>query len=407
MNIKDKRFLITQPVFHRYCGSVVVTIELAIFLMENGAKVDVYTFTSDESIKRRLENKGINVYMPHDSEKLNLFKYDYIWIHSQVLPESIVKQLPKLANAPKRPFFIFLHMSPHDYIPDEFQWIYTFEENLADIVLYISEEVRENHNILFTKPIVESYFRNPCPKKFSNNNAPDKLKKVLIVSNHAPKEIEEAVSILRKKKITVHHLGDNGRKTKLISPKDIKEYDAIITIGKTVQYCILGKRPTYIYDIFGGAGYLTRRNYRENKKLNFSGRGFSKKEPNIIADEIIKGWADAKKEITSISRKYSAEYTLDNSIKDILEILSTNGIKNIQINYNQSLSFYYAQRLIQYRFYDQYRVFMLEKENEILGNKLSDITEMNKRLYKPNIFIRIGKKINYPRSQKTPKAIQK
>jgi len=50
-NIKNKHFLITQPIICGLWGSTIVTLELADFLQKNGAKVSVYTYFCDNPAK--------------------------------------------------------------------------------------------------------------------------------------------------------------------------------------------------------------------------------------------------------------------------------------------------------------------------------------------------------------------
>ena len=143
--LKNKRILITQPILHSFCGSSVVTIELAEFFKKCGAKVEVYSYTFDDPIREEFQHRKIKVLTADDKLVLDMYKYDYIWIHSQVFPESMTKQLSSLSKRKNKPCFIFLHMSTHAYIPDEFQWIYQFEDKIADKILYISEETKNSH----------------------------------------------------------------------------------------------------------------------------------------------------------------------------------------------------------------------------------------------------------------------
>ena len=124
-----------------YNGSTMVTVELAEYLQSQGGEVTVYTYAYDYPIKSEVDSKNIKVVVASDDDKLSLSDFDYLWVHSQVLPLSIVDDLAdKLPQ--KMPKFIFLHMSPFEWIPDERPYIYQMEQKLASQVLVISEEVR-------------------------------------------------------------------------------------------------------------------------------------------------------------------------------------------------------------------------------------------------------------------------
>lgn len=74
-----------------------------------------------------------------------------------------------------------------------------------------------------------------------------------------------------------------------VTPDLISQYDCVFTIGKTVQYCMISSTPVYVYDRFGGFGYLDAENFEKCAYANFSGRGGITKSSEEIASEIIKG----------------------------------------------------------------------------------------------------------------------
>jgi len=72
-----------------------------------------------------------------------------------------------------------------------------------------------------------------------------------------------------------------------IEDKVLENYDLVITIGKTVNYCLALGVPVYCYDWFGGSGYLNPGNFAINKRHNFSGRdSFRKLSGEAIFREI-------------------------------------------------------------------------------------------------------------------------
>ena len=111
-------------------------------------------------------------------------------------------------------------------------------------------------------------------------------------------------------------------KKELINDKILKKYDAIISIGKTVQYAMSLQIPMYVYDIHGGEGYLTLENIEKNRAKNFSGRGFDKKSAEQICNEIIEEFEKALK-ITPEIKKYAYDnFCFENKIDEILEIIN-------------------------------------------------------------------------------------
>ena len=131
-------------------------------------------------------------------------KLDYIWIHSQVLPLSIIRSLNK--KLPKNiAKFIFLHMSGLDSVPDEKPYIYLLEEKLSSLSLFISDETKKKIVKLLNKNMNFSFFKNPAPVELCQTSYKinKKINKILVVSNHPPDELLEACKILSFQKISI------------------------------------------------------------------------------------------------------------------------------------------------------------------------------------------------------------
>ena len=82
-----------------------------------------------------------------------------------------------------------------------------------------------------------------------------------------------------------------------MQPRDIAQADAILTIGKSAQYAIAQAKPVFVYDHFGGDGWLTRANFNANLTHNFSGRPACRRlTPDALAAEIVNGYPMAAAE---------------------------------------------------------------------------------------------------------------
>ena len=335
--LSGKRFLITQPMIRSFCGSTMVTLELAEYLSSIGAKVTVYTNVALPPALMSFENAKIKVISSQDKYDLSLKDFDYVWVHSLTFPRQLLDELKDLPK--ELPAFVFLHMSPLDSIPDEHPWIYDLENSLSSLSLYISEKTLES-NVKFGLPSNIGFFRNPAPldfKRLIKRKISRVVKKVLIVSNHPPLEIMDAKKILEENNISVAIYGEGGDKYDPISPEILAKYDAVITIGKTVQYCIVGSLPVYIYDRFGGHGWLSESCYELSKTRNFSGRGFSKKTGNEIAQEIINGYNDALEFHLSSFLKNNNEFIIDSVLNELLSGLRPRKIKPFDSEYIESV----------------------------------------------------------------------
>ena len=90
---KNKRILITQPLIRGFNGSTIVTLELAEEFQKLGAKVTVYTCDYAEPAKSCFVKKHIKVDAAQDNPSYKLTDFDYIWVHSQILPISLINAL--------------------------------------------------------------------------------------------------------------------------------------------------------------------------------------------------------------------------------------------------------------------------------------------------------------------------
>ena len=323
--LKGKRFLITQPMIHGFNGSTMATFELATYLLSRGASVHVYSFVLKEPAKHLFLSNDIQIYLPEVADKMRLKDYDYIWVHSEILPAWILEDLTKKHTS--GPHFIFLHMSPLESIPDEHPWVYGLEKQLSNLSLYIAESTLES-NEKYEKVANTAFYRNPAPINYSifAGKPRQELKKVLVVSNHPPAEILSLRDELQKKDIIIDFFGEKQDNYHQITPDVLEKYDAVITIGKTVQYCLVNNTPVFIYDHYGGPGWLTEKNYTAAKEKNFTGRCSKKMTTAQILDRLLN---DFKKTVDFQDKNLAAfqdEYLINKVIPRVLNQLPKKSI---------------------------------------------------------------------------------
>ena len=318
-------------------GSTMVTLELASFLQSCGAKVVVYTNIALDPALSNFKKAGLRVITPRDEIEFSINDFDYVWVHSLTLPRSLLDDLK--IERKKNPAFIFLHMSALDQIPDEHPWIYQLEDKLSSLSLYISEGTLST-NEKYGLPKKTGFFRNPVPVEFINNakeSPSTKLERLLIVSNHPPKEVLDAAKELEARGIIVDRLGEGQAKYSQVTPAMLSKYDAVITIGKTVQYCLIMNIPVYVYDHFGGDGWLTQKNFERAKYFNFSGRFTSNKTSSQISKEILEGFTDAVAFQNSLGAKQKEEFMIDRVLEKILSRVEPKKLSAFDSKYIESV----------------------------------------------------------------------
>ncbi len=245
-------------------------------------------FKQQHSVKIYANYTGqpiIDLFRPEDViadiDDINLNQFDLVWSQHAVFARLFKdKTYPDLKLK-----LISVHLSPFELLelsalPYMVQLNPTFIANSEETKAKLLEFTVPEASIIVSGNPAPDIFRHPRP-------TPIALQKILIVSNHAPEEIRQAAELLRRHNLTVDFLGIGSDNKQRVTPKILAGYDVVVSIGKTVQYALLGNIPVYNYDHFGGCGYLDADNFEKARQLNFSGRGFDKKTAEEIAHEIL------------------------------------------------------------------------------------------------------------------------
>lgn len=309
MDLTDKRFLITHTLVQNIMGSTVAVLEIADYLQHCGASVEVFAGSLGSPMSEEFSKRGIAVCVNEDKQ-YQLTDYDYIWINSQVFPLALVDQL-RTVPQDKWPYFVFNHMSALDFAADEHPYLYLFEEKLSSLSVFVSEESRKALARYYEQKIEPTaLFPNASSDAFSGCGRPSKsLARVAVISNHVPSEVIDAIGLLRQSGVQVDHIGVGGE-VKLVSPEVLSDYDSVISIGKTVQYCLMAGVPIYLYDHFGGFGYLDSQVCELAASRNYSGRGGDRFTAERIAREIVEGYPAARTWACENWQRYSRQYSI-------------------------------------------------------------------------------------------------
>lgn len=311
-----KKILITQQELANYGGSEVVTLELSNYFLDLGFEVVIFTNFFGPPISREFNPK---VKIVDQNTKINIRSFSHIWVHHNLVPFTLLDLLSKGDTLQAK--VAFHHMSP--YLPIESPLIPSFEESIADFIYFNSPETMKAYERLFSKKDHLAVLGNPAPDKFANNvpkrTSKESLDSILVVSNHMPLELSEALKRLSENGVTIETLGVSGN-PELVSPEKLDKYDVVVSIGKTVQYSFVRGVPVYCYDHFGGSGYLSLKNFSKNREFNFSGRGFKKKNPEAIAEELVLNYKKAVVDAEQIRDLYSKDFLLTPKLKDFSEV---------------------------------------------------------------------------------------
>lgn len=310
--------LITQGRLRGIGGSEMIALELAEHFSRAGSRVVVVARSIDDRIAALFSAvEGVEVYSAGArdlEERLTSARFALVWIHHHVVPEAVLRGR---VDAP----VVFGHLS--GTVPAESPLVPGLEARLASAVVFNSEETRDAQVEagLFDQVARERLhvMNNPAPDEFARvaergQGGPPRL---LVVSNHVPDDLRRALDRVRTTcEVTiVGQQVELGATPRRVDADLVAAHDAVVSIGKTVQYGLTAGRPVFVYDRFGGPGWLTEGTVERAAAKNFSGRGFDRREPAVLAEELVAGWEHG----LGFARRFRAQaverYTLTGALR--------------------------------------------------------------------------------------------
>lgn len=248
------KILLTNIHMQNFGGSELVTLELAEeYFKHQGHDVLIYSPQIAEPLKSHITVPTTK------TPPADLDQFDIIWVHHGLL----LDQLKPSRNQK----IIFNHMS--SYTEEEFPKNAEKENDLAWEIFANSIETRNKMNEFGLKYV--EVFPNPAPREFTCPK-PFRPEYGLFVSNHRPREIERMALTLG---IDCLFIGARDKFQRL-TPEIISKAAFVVCNGKTVQYALRACIPVFLYDQFGGPGWLDYTNIEKAAEFNFSGRGFGR-----------------------------------------------------------------------------------------------------------------------------------
>lgn len=96
--------------------------------------------------------------------------------------------------------------------------------------------------------------------------------------------------------------------------------DVVISIGKTVPYCLASRTPVFIYDHFAGPGYLNAENLERAAWYNFSGRcSRTPRSAEQLATELVEGYSEGVAFMRELPEAQRGAYRLRPQLMKLLE----------------------------------------------------------------------------------------
>lgn len=287
-------------------GSLLHILEYAKYLRSTGHDVSYAGVLMKPSIKDLFIHQDIKVY------ELNAIPddviFDIVWTyHTFLLPFLIARkvQVKKVVSASLSSIMRVEH--------------HTLYYKYVSMLTSISQEVQELHKNMYG--IESIVIPNHIPDEFLSvqkqefSAAP---KKIAVVSNHPPRELLD----ISHPAVSVVYYGASVKNSRPITPELLLHYDVVISIGKTVFYCMGLGVPVFEYDRFGGCGFITPDKLRNEEKTNFSGRStYRKLTGEEIIQEIFSTYPQALREVPEVRAQAMKNYRLSALVERQLALL--------------------------------------------------------------------------------------
>jgi len=277
------RILIATNHLYDIAGSEMVALEFAEYFLARGHTVDVFANLAGGPVA--LLFSGLNIEILTDPLAVEPFSYDLCYFQHQTAGLFSYQLRP---DSRARSLFVFGRLSRRSFL-ESGGWV--CDNVLGDLSLANSELTGERLPQTGSSLPV-SVFYNAAPPEFdvAPRPLPDQPGRILVVSNHTPPEICEALERLGQT-AEIRHLGRTAKNVRRVTPEDIGWADLVISIGKTIQYALVAHRPVYVYDHFGGPGYLTEANHAGAARFSFTGRCCERKlTSGRVCDDILSGY---------------------------------------------------------------------------------------------------------------------
>ncbi len=277
-----------------FAGSEIVALQTALGFAAFGEEVTL----AANVIGAPMCDHVSNIRLTDDVAGIDLAAYDLVWCQHDLLSLLPIATFER-ASREGVPHIVCVSLSPFE--PYEHvngvlaralsAEVFANSAETADAVAAANQGAIERSAI--------HVFHNAAPREFwrmgGAETAPP-LRSMLFVSNHPPPELDVCAALLAERGVSVRRIG-MGHEMGLVQPVDLESVDALVSIGKTICYAIAMGKPAFMYDHFGGEGWLRRANFEQNRHFNFSGRPHRRRlEPEALVSAILEGYGVAAHE---------------------------------------------------------------------------------------------------------------
>ena len=302
-----KKILLTNYFIREFSGSEMAIFDLAREFLKRGYDVTIGAFIFSDPLLSEFASLGVTLL---DLNNASTEHFSLIWAQHFITLDTCLIDSGITADK-----IVYSSLSPYESLespPVSVKYVNLFLANSSETKnVLVSMGLDECDVIIFPNPVNQSFFSK---KKIHSQG----LKRLAIVSNHIPTEIEQVAEQLRQKGVEVKEFG-MSHEFVLITPEVLNNFDAVITIGRTVQYCLAMGIPIYCYDRFGGPGWINIDNIDRAALYNFSGRCVgTKKQADDIESELINNFETTQTQAKFYEGYAKLHFDLENQLDRVL-----------------------------------------------------------------------------------------
>ena len=284
------RILVANNHFRDFAGSELHAIEIAKYLICKGHETILTSFVIDNPFKAEAVRLGIPL-VPLQTLDRGA-SWDVIWSHHVPAFQFIHGELQLKARRHLHGLLSSVLTLERPPLPKNFR---LGSRNLT--FLPNSELTLTAAHRFLPAAARNAILRNFAPDAWNRAHrgahAPVPAA-IACVTNHPTPEILALEELARGAGIRFDIFGAGQSEPLRIAPETLVPYDLVISIGKTVNYCLAAGIPVFVYDHFGGPGWLDDDRLGPAEATIFSGKCTPKTRsaPALLA-EILTGYGRA------------------------------------------------------------------------------------------------------------------
>lgn len=307
---RTRSVLLTNYHLRTLAGSELVTLDLGRLFRSWGWDVTVAAWDIGQPMQGLFADNGMSI-VPLDDVALRR-EFDLVWAHHW---PTIATVLGSGRTSALKVVFSSLGPSEPLETPPLGGGVDLYVVNSEETSALMTTLGIGAENVFLLPNSVLSEWTEPSVARH------EQLQSIAFISNHLPDEAREAMAMIGHRGISTAHIGSGGV-SEYVTPALISQFGAVVSIGRTVVQSLAAGVPTFCYDLFGGAGWVTPGNVETMAHVNFSGRdSLSRLSAGEIVELLISGWDTAVANGHELQAWVKATRSLDENVSGVLALL--------------------------------------------------------------------------------------